>query len=42
MPNEPANSLQKGGSNNLLVAELSVDGLNLLDVESMVLRSMAR
>ena len=31
MPNEPASSLQKGGSSNLLVAEMSVDGLNLLD-----------
>ena len=31
MPNEPASSLQKGGSSNLLVAEVSVDGLNLLD-----------
>ena len=31
MPNEPASSLQEGGSSNLLVAEVSVDGLNLLD-----------
>jgi hypothetical protein len=31
MPNEPASSLQEGGTSNLLVAEVSVDGLNLLD-----------
>ena len=31
MPNEPASSLQEGGTSNLLPAEVSVDGLNLLD-----------